>query len=718
MSHRVEQLIDKVRERESTRRKIALSFVGASILSVSSVPLALWLWHPPITLIASLPLGAVIAWTLRSYRWESPAVTTDDVSRIIDETLSAKERVQTLTHLAANDTARRMFIARQIESILPPHFTAANLVSFTLTKQQRLLIGISVTSLLTAVSLYFLRPTAPLALAANTIAAVVAEHPELPSSVVSAADELVEQISSGASGDEIRESLQRTEKAISEALAQVASGNKRKEKTIHLSDEQRKQQKPSQERLEDAQREAPTPVEDPARKEDLKSSPQDPERAKEQRANQSRQERSEKREEPSQQGSTKGEKQPDPSQQEPSSQRDQSDKNEGASDSKESDSEKGNSEQGAADQKNEQGRSDQGSSGEKNNQQGGESGKSSGSQSGQSEREGEGGGAGGGQGSKGSGSQGGGSGQQGGAPSTDPSDEGAGQGEGAGKGTSKGAQGSGGSDKSASQQSGSQGGASGKDQTPSGQSGLSELQQAVQQAKDALGKESGASQGDAENKKQEGSTGSQGSAGSGGSQNKQGSQSPGSNDKQKNADSDAAQRPKGEGSKGGTRPSAQGDSSQGAEHAKSDASKDGSDQQGENRDGDAQGGDTKNDRTPPPSTEKQDPRTEQRKSDSTGTGSGEQSAIPDRSAQAVPGGPGEGPPSDGSQVARGFKESEVGANDEKFDARFTGEESTNEQNKGPAGAKTSLEEVLLAKPKGSQQKERQPIPLEYRDVLE
>jgi hypothetical protein len=56
--------------------------------------------------------------------------------------------------------------------------------------------------------------------------------------------------------------------------------------------------------------------------------------------------------------------------------------------------------------------------------------------------------------------------------------------------------------------------------------------------------------------------------------------------------------------------------------------------------------------------------------------------------------------------------------DEALDSRFTGADTTLEENTSPAQAKTSLDDVLLAKPQGSTHKGRQPIPLEYKEILE
>lgn len=67
---------------------------------------------------------------------------------------------------------------------------------------------------------------------------------------------------------------------------------------------------------------------------------------------------------------------------------------------------------------------------------------------------------------------------------------------------------------------------------------------------------------------------------------------------------------------------------------------------------------------------------------------------------------------------KGFKDSEIKTGDEKYDSRFTGTDGKVGLNKGPARTKTNLEDVKLAKPDPVKDPAEQPIPLEYRDVLE
>jgi hypothetical protein len=100
------------------------------------------------------------------------------------------------------------------------------------------------------------------------------------------------------------------------------------------------------------------------------------------------------------------------------------------------------------------------------------------------------------------------------------------------------------------------------------------------------------------------------------------------------------------------------------------------------------------------------------------SGSGERSSTPDRSAQATTEEPGAGPSEGGLDIPAPSKESQIGGEDEKFDSRFSGSDSTLEENRSKSSSKTALEDVLLSKPQGSLLKGRQPIPLEYKDILQ
>ncbi len=66
----------------------------------------------------------------------------------------------------------------------------------------------------------------------------------------------------------------------------------------------------------------------------------------------------------------------------------------------------------------------------------------------------------------------------------------------------------------------------------------------------------------------------------------------------------------------------------------------------------------------------------------------------------------------------GFKEAQVEAKDEKYDTRFTEKKGERAIHKGEAKPKTELGDLKLAKPEIESQDENQPIPLEYKDLLQ
>ncbi len=80
------------------------------------------------------------------------------------------------------------------------------------------------------------------------------------------------------------------------------------------------------------------------------------------------------------------------------------------------------------------------------------------------------------------------------------------------------------------------------------------------------------------------------------------------------------------------------------------------------------------------------------------------------------GGP-DGPPGAGLGGKEGFKDVQLGNTKESFDTRFTGQDSTEEEGKGPAQPKTTIEDLTLSKPKSSVDRGEQRIPLEYKDII-
>ena len=80
-------------------------------------------------------------------------------------------------------------------------------------------------------------------------------------------------------------------------------------------------------------------------------------------------------------------------------------------------------------------------------------------------------------------------------------------------------------------------------------------------------------------------------------------------------------------------------------------------------------------------------------------------------------GEGKGDKNGGKQGANQFKDTEVGEKDEKFDAQYTGTEAERVKNPNEAKAKEAIKDRQLAPMEPVENKDRQPVPLEYRDLL-
>ena len=73
---------------------------------------------------------------------------------------------------------------------------------------------------------------------------------------------------------------------------------------------------------------------------------------------------------------------------------------------------------------------------------------------------------------------------------------------------------------------------------------------------------------------------------------------------------------------------------------------------------------------------------------------------------------------EGTGAQKTFEEVHIPGAQEKYDTRFTDQESRVVQGKRETAYRTQLKEVQLAKPEAIKEKAEQPIPLEYRDLLE
>jgi len=686
MVQELHSLIEAVRSREERRRRTAIAINAALCISVLAVPWIILQHYPTLLLLAWLPPIAVAAIYISRSEYESIQVTKEEASEILDVVLKTKERVRTFALIsqssAAPDLIRSEFIAGQIQQYLPETCTPENLLDISLTKPQRWAVTATIVALLIAAALLWLRPVSPLQQVAATLQAIVDAHPELPEQVKVAVQESIQNL--GASDlAAAQESLQRTQSEISKALSEK-SLTQNNERTIQQSNEQQELQKQAAPQIEprkeekqqnEQQQEKLQPQE---KKKEQQQAPQEP--SKEDKKNEEKQEQSSTADQKNNEEQQKKERQP-------------------SEDSKEK-SEQGSSEEGSQNQEQE-GQS-------KEEQDSKKDGKSKSGQSNKSE-DGDGQGSGQGEGSSGAGAGDQGENKEKGQNSQGSSGD-AKDGKGTGEGNSQGSKaGEQGQPQSSSDKDGEQ-----QDGSSPGASGLEQLKDAVGKAEQELQKEQPQDQ-----QAQEGKDGKDGKGqGEGDKESESGKED------QKNE---------------GERKGEQGAKPKGQQQGKGDS------QEKENKKGEAQGKDGEGDKDKPqtPSGKKKSEKEakEQGESGNSGTakkqeeqqktaeerdsedgksdGVGDHSSIPDRSAKAV----NEEPPSNGAggdmpNIPLTGEESKVEGKDEQLDSRFTGTETTLEENKAPAHAKTTLDDVLLAKPQGSTHKGQQPIPLEYKEILE
>ena len=243
---------------------------------------------------------------------------------------------------------------------------------------------------------------------------------------------------------------------------------------------------------------------------------------------------------------------------------------------------------------------------------------------------------------------------------------------------------------------GTSGAQPGQTTTSGKESGLAQAQETLNQIEQQLkAEQQGDQKGDQAGEKEGQAPGDQGDSPSGDPSGKSGAK-PGKPDKE--APSGKGQ---GAGQKAGQDPAAQ-------EGAKKDSRNEGRGQGGQN------GSPPK--KSPSSSTAPGDnePREEFGDAPQLPTGS----SLPQEKDAALGEGDGSGGRGSGLGDRKGFKDTEIKTGDESYDSRFTGVDGKIGLNKAPARPKTRLEDVKLAKPDPLKDPADQPIPLEYRDILE
>ena len=290
----------------------------------------------------------------------------------------------------------------------------------------------------------------------------------------------------------------------------------------------------------------------------------------------------------------------------------------------------------------------------------------------------------------------------------DKGEKGEGEGQGEGKGSNEG-----GSQKQGEQKSG-QGGEKGDQKQQDQQSGQSgaEGSSEGQQQKDKESK-SGEGQGKESSQQQDGKDGQSGSQGNSSAESQALSNAQQKLDqlKQQQKSDSASKNGKGEGKqpqKSDTQQS-QGEGTKGAQQKPDQAEKPGS--QGETSQG----------KSPPPESDKSK---DSKPRDSDSNQDKDQQQMAEQSSKSRTKGEAKEWEDSGGDQGKGlggqaeFQESEIQSRDEKFDTRFTEEKGDLATHKGEATPKTKLRDLSLAKPETEREGDRQPIPLEYRDIIQ
>ena len=667
----IESLLAAVQGKELQNRRASLAIIIFSVIASLVTIGILHRWYPWWCAFSALVLlGAFALYLIRAgvRPW---AVSPEEAAILVDAALPTKERFSALLSLRSSldpiDTARSVFISQQLSEILAEGPHPAQIAPFKLSGSERCALITALLLTLSAILLFVFRPQPKLLALAAKIESILAADPTIPEPLRAQALALAEAIKDTPLGSsQINMELNGARKELEQALAESERGKSLGERTVQGSKETREYPR------EPKQKQA-TPIPVPPTPGPHEQKKQEPQEEKQQEKEQQKPGAQEQKEE-EQKKKEQGEKEQGKEEQ---SAKEQSGSGQGAEKEESGDnpSQQGSEQQEQAGEQKQQGGSDQGESAADKDpsakEQGGQQGDGDGQGSGKGAGEGEGKGK-GGEG-KGVGS-GDGKGQGSGESSdSDSSSANSGSAEASGA-TGKQDQGKQGS----AGQEGTQGGSS-----PSGSqsSSLQQLEAALNEVEQGV--------------KQQGQ-GQEGTGAEKGPQSKPQSPSP---------------------SQPGSQAGAQGADSKGAgkgaakEPSKSDLEKseNSNSDSKQNKENSASGGSDKAKQKPSEKTEHE----EQGEQDSNG----ERSAPPDRDAPAQTGGLSDGAGSAGLGSNQGFKEAPIGSLKEAIDERFTDESSNLEKNLEPAQAKTTIEDLPLAKPKGSLQRGEQPIPLEYSDIL-
>ena len=671
MSSSIESLLAAVQGKELQNRRISTAILIFTVIASLVTIGILHSWYPWWCAFSALLLLGTFALYLIRAGVRPCTVSPEEVAILVDAALPTKERCSALLSLRSSldpiDTARSLFISQQLSEILAEGPHPAQIAPFKLSGSERCALITALLLTLSAILLFVFRPQPKLLALAAKIESILAADPTIPEPLRAQALALAEAIKDTPLGSsQINMELNGARKELEQALAESERGKSLGERTVQGSKETREYpQEPKQKQKQKQKQATPIPVPPtPGPHEQKKQEPQEEKQQGKEQQKPGAQEQKEEEQKKKEQGK------------EEQSANEQSGSGQGAEKEESGDnpSQQGSEQQEKAGEQKQQGGSDQGESAADKDpsakEQGGQQGDGDGQGSGKGAGEGEGKGK-GGEG-KGVGS-GDGKGQGSGESSdSDSSSANTGSAEASSGTTGKQDQGKQGSAGQEGAQSGSSASGSQSSSLQQLEAALNEVEQGVKQqgqGQEGTGAEKGP-QSKPPSPSQSGlQAGAQGTGSKGAGKGEAKEPSKSDPEKSENSNSDSKQ------------------AKEGSDSESSDKAK----------------------QKPSEKTENE----EQGEQDSNG----ERSAPPDRDAPAQTGGLSDGAGSAGLGSNQGFKEAPIGSLKEAIDERFTDESSNLEKNLEPAQAKTTIEDLPLAKPKGSLQRGEQPIPLEYSDIL-
>ena len=671
MSSSIESLLAAVQGKELQNRRISTAILIFTVIASLVTIGILHSWYPWWCAFSALVLLGTFALYLIRAGVRPCTVSPEEVAILVDAALPTKERCSALLSLRSSldpiDTARSLFISQQLSEILAEGPHPAQIAPFKLSGSERCALITALLLTLSAILLFVFRPQPKLLALAAKIESILAADPTIPEPLRAQALALAEAIKDTPLGSsQINMELNGARKELEQALAESERGKSLGERTVQGSKETREYpQEPKQKQKQKQKQATPIPVPPtPGPHEQKKQEPQEEKQQGKEQQKPGAQEQKEEEQKKKEQGK------------EEQSANEQSGSGQGAEKEESGDnpSQQGSEQQEKAGEQKQQGGSDQGESAADKDpsakEQGGQQGDGDGQGSGKGAGEGEGKGK-GGEG-KGVGS-GDGKGQGSGESSdSDSSSANTGSAEASSGTTGKQDQGKQGSAGQEGAQSGSSASGSQSSSLQQLEAALNEVEQGVKQqgqGQEGTGAEKGP-QSKPPSPSQSGlQAGAQGTGSKGAGKGEAKEPSKSDPEKSENSNSDSKQ------------------AKEGSDSESSDKAK----------------------QKPSEKTENE----EQGEQDSNG----ERSALPDRDAPAQTGGLSDGAGSAGLGSNQGFKEAPIGSLKEAIDERFTDESSNLEKNLEPAQAKTTIEDLPLAKPKGSLQRGEQPIPLEYSDIL-